>query len=805
MSTTNGSASQYPDLQSALYPPASESAHGGSPWAHLQTLWNGKWLILGLAVLCSGLAYLYVQNQPKTYRTSASVLLAESNRPEQLTEVLAAPSSNRMARQLYFLRHSEVFARQVALTLRHRADSVTSAGPSLLRTPDGHLRSTAALTSALQDAVKIQRGAQDVPAFRFQVTSTHPEEAALLANTYAESYRTHLRRTSSARLRTSRRFLEEQKQKLNSRLRRLEDSIAAMVRSQGQAGLLSPADSGRGIIGQANQIAQQISALQEQKNKLELNLNMERALLDSARARLRRIRPNLADRAASTTPDQLRATQEQIASLKTEIQTIQARNESLRPSMQSKLEDMRQRLQTLRDRSQDLAQSYVEQALSTDAINPTGESGGLSSVVSLQRDITQHRIEITRLQARLEILNQQLEEQRAALRQSPNRTLARLRRQKKTTRELFVSLSKSLQRAQVSEESTPKQARILERAAPPTTPIGPDVWTNVILALMLGGVSGGGIVLAYDKIDDIVDDPDALKQKAGDLFGTIPPWQSASAPGRSADADDSMWVGIASPFSPAAEAYRHIATNIRVGLPTTPSTVLVTSPGTEEGKTTTSANLATALSEAGQDVLLVDADLQGPSLHRQFGVSRTPGLTDMLADVDDAVQILHRPDPLSNGQWPSPSGLEDQGGADDQRMGRMGLLAAGTKIPQPALLLQEAHLAPLMDRLAASWDIVLVDSPPALLYDDAPRMASLSDLVLLVAAAGSTRLNAYQEVHHRFEDLGADNVVGILNKYAPSRGDTYNYGAYASYRSDPTTKDRVVQNLHKGFRRLVKG
>ncbi|PQJ35055.1 hypothetical protein BSZ35_11030 [Salinibacter sp. 10B] len=808
MSSSNGSPERISEMGS-LYPEASAPTGGASPQEHLHTLWRGKWLIFGLVVLLGGAAYLYYQSQPRQYRATTALLLNETDRPERMAEFLPVQPSNQVGRDLYFLRNSQVFAREVARVLRTRADSLQpNEGASLFWTAAGTPRSQAALAARLHGAVSVRRDAQDVPALRISVTSSHPKEAALVANTYAKVYRDHLRRTNSARMRSTRQFLEQQKETLHDQLQALEDSIAARVRASGQLGLLSPADSGLGIVGEANQLAQKISDLRVQKGQVRLDLKMERALLDSAEARLRRIRPNLADRAASMTSERLRQTHEQIADLESDLQAVKARNEILSAEMQAQVDNMQARLESLREKANRLAKEYVNQALSTDAINPMGgsEGGSLSSVVDLRQQITKHRIAITRLSARQEVLNERLDEHRAALQQSPDRTLARLRRRKGTTKELFVSLSKSLQRAQVAEESTPEQASIIQRAGPPSTPIAPEVWSKVLLATLLGGVGGCGLVLMYDRLDDVVEEPEDLERSPNELFGAIPEWEPDMIP--DSDNDRSDWPGIASPFSPAAEAYRHVATNVRLGLPHAVTTLLVTSPGAREGKTTTTANLGVALSESGRDVLLVDADLQGPTLHKMFDIERTPGLTDRLADIDDGIRLLHAPDEAQE----TPGGADGEAHAflqrtQQQQMGRLGVLPAGTEVPQPALLLQESHVEPQLQTLTEQWDVVLFDTPPALLYDDTFRLAALTDLVLLLAAAGDTHQSAFRDVRTRLETVCPHSVTALLNRHRPSPSTTYGYTSY-SYPSTRAEEDRAARwrrRVSQGLRRVVKG
>jgi Mrp family chromosome partitioning ATPase len=322
--------------------------------------------------------------------------------------------------------------------------------------------------------------------------------------------------------------------------------------------------------------------------------------------------------------------------------------------------------------------------------------------------------------------------------------------------------------------------------------------------MLLGGIGGSGLTLLYDRVDDVIETPDDLPHSSNGLFGTIPEWTATTDP--AFDASSEPWPGIADPFSPAAESYRHLATNIRLGLPQAVSTIVLTSPGAQEGKTTTTANLAVALSEAGKDVLLMDADLQAPTLHRLFSADRTPGLTDRLAGTDSTIQSLHASDVLPQ------SGNGNPGDHDDfvpakQKRGRLGLLGAGGDVPQPALLLQERHLQPLLTSLQSSWDLVLIDTPPALLYDDAFRLASLSDLVLLLAMSHQTRRKAVQDVRTRLSDLCPHTIATVLNGDASATPSAYGYtSSYnPSRQSDAPPSSRLVQTVSRGVRRVMKG
>ena len=186
---------------------------------------------------------------------------------------------------------------------------------------------------------------------------------------------------------------------------------------------------------------------------------------------------------------------------------------------------------------------------------------------------------------------------------------------------------------------------------------------------------------------------------------------------------------------------------------------------------------------------------------------------ERLAEAHDGVRLLRAPQVDGGDGRPSrsaPNGAPTQRRVQEtqeRQAGRLGLLAAGAEVPRPALLLQEDPVRALLQALDDEWDVVLFDTPPALLYDDAFRLAALSDLVLLLAAACETRRGAFDDVRSRLDTVCPNSVAALLNRYRPSPGSAYGYGTYA-YTSYPTTDERPdpwTRRVSRGVRRIVKG
>jgi non-specific protein-tyrosine kinase len=209
---------------------------------------------------------------------------------------------------------------------------------------------------------------------------------------------------------------------------------------------------------------------------------------------------------------------------------------------------------------------------------------------------------------------------------------------------------------------------------------------------------------------------------------------------RAAEPSD-LLITIASPRSPVSEAYRTLRTNLQfVSLDKPLQTLLVTSPGPEEGKSTLLANLAVTMAQGEKKVILVDCDLRRPSQHTLFGLEQEDGLTTMM--VDD--KALSGP-PL---QETGVSGLH--------------LLASGALPPSPPDLLGSRRMDRVLELLKERADMVLLDAPPVVGVSDAAILATKVDGVMLVVSAGQTKRESVQTSKAMLEKVNANLIGAVL-------------------------------------------
>ena len=313
------------------------------------------------------------------------------------------------------------------------------------------------------------------------------------------------------------------------------------------------------------------------------------------------------------------------------------------------------------------------------------------------------------------------------------------------------------------------KATFVDRANRPSAPFAPKPRNNLAVGLALGLMSGFGLALLLDALDRTLKTP----AQGAHLFGAP---MLALLP-RRRDAATKQLVTVEDPLSQASEAYRSLRTAVRFLDPDNPlRTLLVTSPSAGEGKTSTAANLAIALAQAGERVVLVDADLRRARVAEMFSLEGAVGLTN----------VIRR-------QLPVKEAL--QGWQDT-----VAILASGPLPPNPSEILGSQSMTALVDELSALADIVIFDAPPVLPVTDAVVLATQVDGVLVVARYGRTQRSLAAEAHRRLQGVGA-HIVGFVLNGVPNSASRGYYEDYRYITRDPVPiLNRRVTDLFVGRR-----
>jgi capsular exopolysaccharide synthesis family protein len=289
-------------------------------------------------------------------------------------------------------------------------------------------------------------------------------------------------------------------------------------------------------------------------------------------------------------------------------------------------------------------------------------------------------------------------------------------------------------------KSTPNVVQV-EEAVAPRRPISPRPTTNMIIGGIAGLVLAGVIAYLIEYLDDTLRTEEEVSEILQlPVLGYI--GEMARSARRAAKNGKAVQPYVVSqPRSPVAEAFRSLRTNLEFAELDKPlKTILLTSPGISEGKTTIAVNLAYVIAQAGKQVILLDADLRRPRLHHYMGIPNRTGLSDVLRDYSN-LQTVAQP-------------------TDNECLS---VITSGTLPPNPVEVLNSEKMARVITDLKEQADVVIIDGPPFLLAD-ASVLSVKSDGVLIVVQLNRTQASATLAMLDQLKRVGARIIGAAINR-----------------------------------------
>lgn len=304
----------------------------------------------------------------------------------------------------------------------------------------------------------------------------------------------------------------------------------------------------------------------------------------------------------------------------------------------------------------------------------------------------------------------------------------------------YQTLLKKLQEVQVAENQNIGSARIIEPAPIPDK----RTLTGPAIIILLGIVSGTLLAMATIIILEVRDTSIQTLQDVRELFGytligNIPAFgKKTRSRGKNQERTIPELPVRDTPRAPISEAYRMLQANLKfLSSDKPPQVIVVTSCVPKEGKSTVSANLATAIAQLGRRVLLVDADLRHPSQHHIWELTNAAGLSDVLVGQVEFDAVVSKV------------------------MDNLDVLASGVIPPNPLALLDSKRMASLIEHFSEHYHFVIIDSPPLVIGADALTLGTMTDGVLLVARPGVVDSNS-AAASKELLDRSGQNVLGLV-------------------------------------------
>jgi len=338
----------------------------------------------------------------------------------------------------------------------------------------------------------------------------------------------------------------------------------------------------------------------------------------------------------------------------------------------------------------------------------------------------------------------------------------------------YASLLQSYEQVRLAKAQNSSNVVQIEPAAVPIEPVRPRMLLNVIVAALVGGLLAGTLIIAVDLLNDTVKTPEEITNKLGlPVLGVISHHSHTTE----------VPITESQPLSPIAEAFRILRTNVKyagAGLEKPLRSIMVTSAMQGEGKTDVLVNLGVVLAQNRHRVLLMDADLRRPSLHRRLGLDNLVGLSQIFVHPELGMSYSLQPTRISG----------------------LTAITSGDSPPNPSELLGSQLMGTILEELKNNYDILLIDTPPALAVTDAAVMLPYVEGVLLVIKPGSSMMAPLRRLVNQFHQLNGNMLGAVLND-VNLRSSSYGY-YYKHYKYDNgyVNKDGTKKVKKKVFGRF---
>ena len=743
------------------------------------TLLRYKWWIIATIIATTLLSYVVVNNITPQYKSSGTVLIIdESNRmtaggtdlPNMLASTYGVGAATRINNEMATLQSRQLSDTIAEKIMGEQAMENGRPFPILfVNYPEDTTRiGLSSLSGRVRSLMNVEPYKEvdysDILTISFQ--RPFPVEAKELVNltidTYIEFSSTQRRVAANSALS----FLQGEKERVEERLRESEESLRAYM---SRTNLVQ-------VDGQTSALIARMAELESQLQQVQVQRVAISSSIESFESQLERIRPGLADQLSENVSGQIERAQFRLAELQVESAMFIQNRPALRenPELEPQFVEIQNEINSIREDIRTLTNNILSADDSDVYIGFLDEDdGGITSrIVELRRNIIEKRIEESQLNAQEEALQQRLSDENMFFDTLPENImeLARLRRDAQINEELFKTITQQYQETQLYEQTQYGNGRVMDYARVPGNPVSPNKKLFLMVGFMLGGVLSVGAAVFKVTFKQSIDGTTQLKATGYPLLAVVPDHQKVIRKNYGSEEFITMkgkevstsWTALLDNLSPLAESYRRVHNNIIFSDPDKhTNAILVTSPKQGEGKSTVSINLAVNLAEAGNRVLLIDADLRRPKIHTLTGEELKGGVSELFFDKINTEEAMKKS--IAPGLY---------------------IITAGRKVSNPAAIIQSRKFASLLRELKADFDHIVIDTPPyGVITDSAPLIQRVSDGVVVITKFGDTREN---ELNHTIENLEMvrANVLGtVLTNYNHKESLDYYYNSRYSYDS----------------------
>ncbi len=736
---------------------------------YLAILYRGRWIIVSTFVVMMSAIVYYTLTVAPSYQASTTIMIDEKQGVGQAL----FPLSSLSGQQTLINNQVEI------LKSRSLAQAVID---RLLQSPyrdSLHVLDGLHVDRTMQDVVKAFRQNVDVMPIRntdliaIKVVAASPFEAEYLTRSVAQAFQEKDQAFSRGEISQVVDFLAEQLKRKESELKASEDALKQFLEKEKIASLND----------EATQVVEQSAVFESLYKEALIDQQVTQKRLDFLKSQLGRSKETLEAEIARVSSPLVLNLRQEMAEIERTIAVFLSQGVG---ENDPQVKRERQKLDAIKNRLTEETRKLIVDGLPAD--DP------LAHAQDLVLQVIEAETEMAAISARAEGLKRVVDSYTTKLESLPDKhvQLARLERSRKVDENLYMMMREKFEESRITKAGQIGKVRIVDEPVRPRKPISPKVRLNIIFGAILSLGLGIGITFLREYMDTSVRRVEDIETLGLTVLAAIPEINTDDMSSKT-ERDNGKQNGELQearkrlvthfkPKSPISESYRTLRTNLKFSdRDRNLHCMLITSSGPGEGKSTTTANLAIAMSLQGTRTIIVDADLRRPVGHRIFNVEKNRGLTNVLVGnlkLEDAVQ---------------PTAIQN-----------LDILTSGILPPNPAELLGSERMRQLLEMLKSKYDTVLLDTPPLIAVTDAAVLSKEVDGVLLVVSSGRTHRAALSRGSDLLRNVNA-NILGVVLN-GVSRENTYgsyyyyyhNYYYYYSDAGDKTKKKTSRRSRRNG-------
>lgn len=727
-----------------------------------------KWTILLTFVLVLSGVAAYTLMQTKKYEATTSIFVKDNEANQAIGFIKTDETIDRIIQNELEVLQSKDLLSKVASKIIDRVyyDTNTKEDTLLIIFDAMDLAQTDDLSSPEFHGAVAQLFAENMSlnykestnVIKFYFKSTDPEEAAILANIYIDTYAERDLQGSRANVSELRNFLEEQNKIKNDRLAKSDSALQKYMQTSGI----------KELDAQTNALTNRVATLESELESNQIEYKNSQLLLDRYKVELKRLGPSVSQKLVDVDDLYIIELQQVIAKKQAEKDLLKVNSsiEGVGSQYTDQLNKLDKGLDSLKALLTERTQNYIKNSMSNYSI-VSGGTDDKDYISQLSGEIQRLDTKLSSLEQSKNILYDNLVKYESKLGAIPKQsiTLAKLQRERLFNEKLSASIGEKYEEAVLAERSSFGKVQILDRADTPTEPVSPNVRMN----LLLGGLSGlsFGIVLAFmfNLMFNKIHSPRDVEHLGYRLLSTIPRLKlesnnSSKLLTQGANGNTNL-ITAKNPNSEIYESYLRLGVNIAYNfIDKNLNSLLVTSPGPGAGKSATALNVSITLANLGKSVLLVDTDLRRPVIHKYFNKAMLPGLTEYLLEQKSIGEII---------QPTVVKGLD--------------IITCGGRLLNPSLILSSGRMKTFMEQQNETYDFVIYDAPPLNVVTDAIHLAKNVDEVIMVVRAEKTYVDELKRANELLSQVNVGISGVVLNDFDASKspitaGKYYGYYAY---------------------------